>query len=41
MIHKFRYYKFTIKWMWQNRTWKDTRQKWKAMDKDWKKEQKK
>lgn len=39
MVNKFRYYKFVIRWMWQNRNWKDTRQKWKMMDKDWKKYQ--
>lgn len=32
----FRYYWFCIKWLWKNRTWENTRQKFKAMEKDYK-----
>ena len=35
------YYLFCIKWLWKNRNWRDTRQKWKAMDRAWRKELKK
>jgi len=30
----FRYYYRCIKWLWENRNWQNTRQKWKAMDKE-------
>ncbi len=35
---KLRYYLFCIKWLWKNRTWDNTRQKFKAMEKAWCKE---
>ena len=38
MIRKIKYYRFVIRWLWDNRTWKDTRQKWKALNKAWVKE---
>ena len=30
-----KYYMFCIKWLWKNRYWKDTRQKFKEMQKEW------
>lgn len=33
----FRYYFFCIRWLWANRDWQNSRQKWKAMDRDYKK----
>ena len=33
-----KYYLFCIKWLWQNRNWQNSRQKFKAMEKAWKKE---
>ena len=30
-----RYYAFVVRWLWNNRTWKDTRQKWKALARAW------
>lgn len=30
-----RYYLFCIGWLWRNRTWGNSRQKYKAMDRDW------
>ena len=35
---KLRYYLFCIKWLWKNRTWDNTRQKFKAMEKAWRRE---
>lgn len=32
-----RYYIFCIRWLWKHRHWKNTRQKFKAMEKDWEK----
>lgn len=32
-----KYYLFRIKWLWKNRTWENTRQKFKAMEKDYQK----
>lgn len=29
-----RFYFKCIKWLWENRNWQNTRQKWKAMDKE-------
>lgn len=34
-----KYILFCLWWMWKNRTWKSTRQKYKAMDKDWERKQ--
>lgn len=33
---KIKYYLFCIKWLYKNRTWGDSRQKYKRMNKDWK-----
>lgn len=30
-----RYYFFVAKWLWKNRRWANTRQKWKALEKAW------
>lgn len=30
-----RYYLFALRWLWNNRSWKSTRQKWKALDRAW------
>jgi len=30
-----RYYIFAARWLWRNRTWQNSRQKFKAMLKDW------
>lgn len=30
-----KYYLFCIKWLWNNRKWANTRQKFKAMERDW------
>lgn len=35
-----RHYIFCLLWLWKNRTWKDTRQKLKAMNKAWEKRRK-
>lgn len=29
------YYWFVARWLWRNRDWADTRQKYKAMNRDW------
>lgn len=34
-MKKIRYYIWCIRWLWQNRNWDTTRQKYKAMDKAW------
>lgn len=34
---KIRYYLFCIRWLWHNRDWENTRQKFKAMDRAYKK----
>lgn len=36
-MKKIKYYFFCIKWLWKNRNWENTRQKFKAMAKDWEK----
>lgn len=33
--------RFCIKWLWKNRKWKNTRQKYKTMEKDWERKCKK
>ena len=38
-MKKIRYYLFAIRWLWKHRNWKDTRQKYKAMNKDWENQQ--
>lgn len=30
-----KYYLFCIRWLWENRSWKNTRQKFKAMERDY------
>ncbi len=30
-----RYHIFVIRWLWKNRNWAPTRQKWKALEKAW------
>ena len=30
-----KYYIFCIKWLWDNRKWENTRQKFRAMERDW------
>ena len=32
---RLKYYLFCIKWLWKNREWKPTRQKFKALENDW------
>lgn len=32
---KIKYYIFCIRWLWKNRNWTNTRQKFKAMVGDW------
>ena len=32
---KIKYYLFCIRWLWRNREWEGTRQKVKAMEKEW------
>ena len=34
-----KYILFCIRWLWKNRTWTGTRQKYKAMDRDWNRKQ--
>jgi len=36
-MKKIKYYFFRLKWLWKNRNWEPTRQKFKAMEKDWEK----
>lgn len=35
-MESIRYYIFAIRWLWRNRTWGETRQKYKALNRDWK-----
>jgi len=35
-MRKIKYYIFCIKWLWNNRTWDNTKQKFKRMEKDFK-----
>lgn len=35
-MQKLKYYIFCIKWLWKNRRWDNTRQKFKAMEKEYK-----
>jgi len=35
MITRIKYYIFVIRWIWQHRTEKDCRQKWKRMEREW------
>lgn len=33
-MNKLKYYYRCIKWLWRNRNWQNSRQKWKAMEKE-------
>lgn len=33
-MKRLKYYIFVIRWLWRNRKWKDTQQKYKAMNKE-------
>ncbi len=35
-MKKIKYYIFCIRWLYKNRTWDNTRQKFKAMEKEYK-----
>lgn len=35
-MEKIKYYIFCIKWLWKNRKWESSRQKFKQLDKDYK-----
>lgn len=35
MMTKLRFYLFAARWLWRNRTWDNTRQKYKALDRAW------
>ena len=35
-MQRLKYYIFCIKWLWKNRTWDNTRQKFKRMEKEYK-----
>ena len=32
---KLKYYLFALRWLWLNRDWADTRQKYRTMNRDW------
>ena len=34
-MNKIKYYFFCIKWLWENQDWANTRQKFKAMEKEY------
>lgn len=34
-MRKIRFYLFCIRWLWRNRTWEETRQKYRALGRDW------
>lgn len=36
-MNQIKYYIFAIRWLWNNREWETTRQKWKMMEKEWRK----
>lgn len=38
MMDKLRYYLRAVVWLWKNRTWANTRKKWKAFDRHMRKE---
>lgn len=38
-MSRIRYYIFAIRWLYRNREWADTRQKYKAMVREWKKKE--
>lgn len=35
-MKRIKYYLFAIRWLWKNREWSDTRQKYRAMNREWK-----
>lgn len=37
-MKKLKYYIFCTRWLWKHRTWADTRQKYKALERDLRKE---
>ena len=37
-MKKIKYYIFCARWLWKHRTWADTRQKFKAMERAYRKE---
>lgn len=37
---KIRYILFCVRWLWKNRNWESSRQKYKAMDREWKRKEK-
>ena len=39
-MSKLNYYLFCIKWLWQNRDWSNTSQKFRALEKTWEKHNK-
>lgn len=34
-MEKIRFYLFCIRWLWKNRTWAETRQKYRALARAW------
>lgn len=34
-METIKYYLFCMKWLWKNRNWKNTRQKFKRMEMEW------
>lgn len=34
-MRKLKYYWFVMRWLWKHRNWQDTRQKYKAMNREW------
>ena len=37
-MKQLKYYIFCIRWLWRNREWSNTRQKFRALERDWIKE---
>ena len=37
---KIKYYLFCVKWLYKNRNWENTRQKFRAMEREWNKNDK-
>ena len=33
--NRLRYYIFVMRWLWRKRNWQDSRQKYKAMNREW------
>ena len=34
-MKKIRFYLFCIRWLWRHRSWEETRQKYRALGRDW------